>query len=293
MDISGGRVSNILIFYGVLVGLLAALFYSLGVELIAEWRSDPEFSHGFLIPLVSAYIIWAERKKISSALLARDLDKFNTGGLLLISMGLTILVFGRFIQHIFIQGIALVIVLSGIICFLYGYHVLRTVLFPIGYLLFMLPIPYAVNYFFANQLKFFVAESSSFLLNIARIPVLLEGNMLHLASISLEVVEACSGMQTMISFLAIGSLFAHIGYKSNIMRAVIFVTAIPLSILANILRVSAIGFISYYFNNDLAHDFHRYAWTLIVLTGVLGFAGVDMVLRHWMKRHFMRTLIYE
>lgn len=272
------------VYSGVLSGLIIALFYPLGIELVHEWRSDPEFSHGFLIPAVSVYIICIERRKILQALSNRNRGKFNTGGLLLLLSGLIIFVFGTFIQHIFIQGIALLMVLSGIIDFLLGFTILRALWFPIGYLFFMLPIPYAANRFFAHRLKFFVAESSGLLLSLAGIPVLLEKNMLHLASISLEIVEACSGMQTMISFLAIGSVFAYFGYRSNILRGVIIAAAIPLSVLANIFRVSTIGALSYYFNNDLAHDFHRYAWTLIVLIGVLGFAAIDVVLSRYMKR---------
>lgn len=276
--------------WAILLVLLKLLFYPLAIQLIKEWSADPEFSHGFLIPAISVYIIWVERKKISSALSNRDRDKFNVEGFLLLLTGLIIFVFGKFIQHIFIQGIALVTILSGITFFLVGLNMLRTVLFPIGYLLFMLPIPYAVNYFFANKLKFFVAESSGLLLSLAGIPVLLEKNMLHLASISLEVVEACSGMQTMISFLAIGSVFAYLGYRSNILRGVVIATAVPLSVLANILRISAIGVISYYFNNDLAHSFHHYAWTLIVLIGVLGFGTIDVAFRRYMKRHSIAGL---
>src|SRR3972149_571044 len=105
MSIFKKGLLNFWVYYGVLIGLIVALYYPLGNELVHEWRNDPEFSHGFLTPAVSAYIIWIERRRIVQALSNRVGDKFNAGGLLLLLSGLIVFVLGTFIQHIFIQGI--------------------------------------------------------------------------------------------------------------------------------------------------------------------------------------------
>lgn len=267
----------------VLLSLLYLLFSPLIIQLVHEWGNDPEFSHGFLIPIVSVYLIWINRKKIMSIESSPSNNELKAGSSALLIIGLIMFIFGAFVQHIFVEGIAMMIILSGIVFLLYRVEMLKMVLFPIGYLIFMLPIPHVVNLFFASQLKFFIAHSSAFLLSLAQIPVLLEGSTLHLPSISLEVVEACSGMQTMISFLAIGAVFAYLGYHSILLRTIIIIMAVPLALLANILRVSMIGAISYYFNNDFAHNFHRYAWTLIVFIGVLGFIAISKGIHRWME----------
>jgi exosortase len=267
----------------VLLSLLYWLFSPLIIQLVHEWRNDPEFSHGFLIPIVSAYLIWIKRKKIMSIESSPSNNELKAGSSALLIIGLIMFIFGAFVQHIFVEGIAMMTILSGIVFLLYGVELLKVVLFPIGYLIFMLPIPHVVNLFFASQLKFFIAHSSAFLLSLAQIPVLLEGSTLHLPSISLEVVEACSGMQTMISFLAIGAVFAYLGYHSILLRTIIIIMAVPLALLANILRVSMIGAISFYFNNSLAHNFHHYAWTLIVFIGVLGFIAISKGIHRWME----------
>ncbi|HEX9757363.1 MAG TPA: exosortase [Nitrospiria bacterium] len=259
--------------------LLIWLFYPLGGALFFEWRSDPEFSHGFLIPIVSVYLIWIHREKIASLLYEYENNKTSSLSVLYLFSGLSLFIWGKFLDQIFIEGIGMVTILLGIIYVLYGFTMLKALLFPISYLVFMLPIPYFINYFVANQLKFFIAGSSSFILGLAQIPVFLEGHVIHLSSLSLEIVEACSGMQTIISFLAISSVFAYLGYHSNYIRTLFILLAIPLAIAANILRISAIGFISYYFNNDIADGFHGYAWTFVILIGIVGFFAIDRVIK--------------
>lgn len=267
------------ILFGVLIVIFLFLFYPVARELINEWRSDPEFSHGFLIPFVSMYLIWSQREKVIA--LISDLEDVEFRKIILLIIGLLIFIIGRFLQHVFIEGIAMVVVLSGIILYLFGLKILKAVLFPICYLFFMLPIPYSINYFVANKMKFFIANSTKFLLNIGQIPVFLDGNTLNLTSISLEVVESCSGIQTIISFIAIGAVFAYLRYNSNFFRLIVVIMAIPFAILTNILRVSAIGAISYYFSNSLAHHFHGYAWIMIVFMGVLGYASIDRFIYRW------------
>jgi exosortase len=286
---SEGLSINTLISNGVIITLLLYLFYPLAVSLIQEWRRDPEFSHGFLIPLVSVYLVWMKRKDI--LLMSQPMTKISEGeGLILLICGLIVFVFSRFLQHMFIEGVALVIILLGIVLFLYGKKVMRTVQFPIIYLVFMLPIPYTFNYFIAQHLKFSIAKSAGFLLGIFQIPVFLDKNVLQLASISLEVVEACSGMQTTISFLAIGSLFAYLTYNSNVYRMVIVFLAIPMALIANIVRVSMIGILSHYFNNDVALKFHGYAWVLVVFTGIIGFALLRFCINLLIERNTHKVL---
>lgn len=267
--------------YGLLAIVLIWLFYPLTGSLFLEWRSDPEFSHGFLIPIVSVYLLWVQREKITSLFHEYGSSKLSIPSLLFLIGGLVLFICGKFVHQVFIEGIGMVAILLGVIFVLYGFEMLRALVFPVSYLVFMLPIPYFINYFVANHLKFFIAVSSSFILGLAQIPVFLEGNMIHLASISLEVVEACSGMQTIISFLAISSVFAYLGYHSNYFRTLIILLAIPLAIGANILRISTIGFLSYYVNNDVAHGFHGYAWTFVVFIGIVGFLVIDRVIHQW------------
>ena len=116
--ISASLLENPFILHPVLIGLLIWLFYPLMLELINEWYGDPEFSHGFIIPIVSAYLLWIQREKIVPKKSCWSTNQFSRGTPILLIGGLLLFAFGWFLQHVFVQGIALIVVLAGLVLFL-------------------------------------------------------------------------------------------------------------------------------------------------------------------------------
>lgn len=247
------------------------LFYPLFLDLIGTWWSDPEFSHGFLIPLISGYMIFQKRIRIKESIKAAELFdlKNSKSAFLFLIIGLFIYTIGRYVNDIMVEGISFIIVLWASILFIYGVEVFKLTGFPIGYLLFMIPLPARVLNFFSEPLKYMVAWISATIISSFNIPVFLEKEMINLPSVTLQVEEACSGIRTILAFSAIGLFFAHLFIRSSWFKAGIVILAVCIAVIINVARISAIGIIAYFFNNDAGLAIHRYGWTVTSFIGFL------------------------
>ena len=170
---------------GLVIFLYRDVFYGLG----SDWYNDPDYSHGFLVPFLSAYFIWErwddlKKKKIAPSLL----------GPVALCFGLACLVIGLVGAELYVQRFSLIIVLAGLVLLILGWRYLWILSFPIGFLIFMIPLPAIVVNTIAFPLQLFAAETATFCLFSLGIPVLREGNLIMLASTTLEVAEACSGL---------------------------------------------------------------------------------------------------
>ena len=170
------------------------------------------------------------------------------------------------------------IVLTGIVLFLLGWKHFEVLLFPITFLMFMIPIPSILLQKITFPMQLFASNVAEFSLWAMGVPVLREGNIIHLASTSLEVAEACSGIRSLISLLALGTVFAYFSKKLFWERAVLILSCFPIAILVNALRVSATGVLANYYGMSVAegffHGFSGYllflvAFALLLLLGLV------------------------
>jgi exosortase len=245
--------------------LLGALYGQTIYKMAREWFELEEMGHGIFVPFVAGYIVWQKREEI-----LRQPIKPNWWGIPLILWGFIQLLLGHLGADFFVERTALFASLAGVILTCCGTAVFRTLLFPLVILLFMIRLPLFIYSQITFPLQIFastVAEKTLMLLNI---PVLRDGNVLELANQRLSVVEACSGIRSLISLAFLSLIYAHFFDSKPWMRWVLLVAAVPIAILANAVRVTLTGIMSEY-NKEFAEGIYHTleGWVIFVVALVI------------------------
>ena len=149
--------------------------------------SDPNYGHGFLVPVFAAYILWRARSRMREVTI-----QSSNWGLPIMLSAIGLLILGTLGSEHFTARISLLFLLGGIVVFLFGWHVFRSVAFPIGYLVFMIPMPAIIYYQLTFPLQVLASRLGASGLVALGVPTVREGNLLILPNVTLEVVEACS-----------------------------------------------------------------------------------------------------
>jgi exosortase len=211
-------------------------------SLVKQWWSDPNYGHGFFVPVFAGYLLWSDRDRWSTQPFRPD----NFGlAVMLFAIGLRIL--GMLGAELFTARLSLVILISGMVLFLAGRHVLRLMAFPIAYLLFMIPLPAIVYNQLTLPLQLWASRLSATGLVALGIHTVREGNLLYLPNCTLNVVEACSGIRSLLSLLAVAVAYGYFAERSMWKRGVLAIASIPVAIATNGLRLVATGVLSYFF----------------------------------------------
>lgn len=235
--------------------LIIILYHRTFIWLISEWLTNPYYSHGFLIPPISAFIAWLHRKEV-------DAEGVNfKGASLILGFGLLLLISGFIYGVDFIAALSFIPVSIGLILHLYPTK-MKTMLFPILFLLFAIPLPIERFGFF---LQLFSAQASSFILNSFGLHVGRRGAQLSLENSSFFIGEPCSGMQTLISLLALAALLAYFMNCSLFKKLAIFLSGIPIAILSNTFRICSVIFVATFFTTNIAMGFHDLSSILLFL----------------------------
>jgi exosortase len=267
-DVSGARAPVPTLAWGrvlpVALGLsviLALLYWPILRDLGAQWWDDSNYNHGFLIPVFSAFLIWREKQRLATIPLVP-----TSFGLLVLLAGIALLLLGDIGAENFLMRSSLLVILAGLVLFLAGHGILRAVLFPLGYLLFMIPLPGVLFYAITFPLQRIAAAQAAWALDLVGVPVLLDGNIIHLSQISLGVTEACSGIRSLISLLAGAAAWAYLMLPAGWLSLLFVASAIPITILANAARVVATGLIGEWFGVEYASGFfHEFAgWVIYI-----------------------------
>ena len=235
------------------------LYWKTLYGMVMDWYVDENYSHGFLIPLISGYLLWQRKDVIKNVTLSPS----NTG-LPIVLMGLAVYLVGNVAGESFTMRISMLVVLMGTILFGYGITLFKTVSFPFFYLIFMIPLPYIFYDSIAFPLKLLVSKYSVGFLKIIGIPVLREGNVIQLVNTTLEVADACSGIRSIISLLALSMALAYFTQKGWIKKWILVLLAIPIAIFANSIRVIGTGILANRYGAGVAEGFfHEFAGLVI------------------------------
>ncbi|HZL85563.1 MAG TPA: exosortase A [Candidatus Krumholzibacteria bacterium] len=209
------------------------------VELGRDWWRDSNYSHGILIPPIVFFLVWRQRRQLAGLPL-----RPAWLGLVGIVGAAALLILGAAGAEVFTQRVSFVAMLLSSVLFLLGWRRLRRLWFPIAFLLLAIPLPYVLYYSLTAPMQAFAAKCAVLGLKIIGVPVMAQGNILHLpGDKTLEVVEACSGIRSLYTFLALGALMAYLMPIAFFGRAMVFLATIPLSIAANAFRLwsTAVG----------------------------------------------------
>ena len=249
---SGMVSKDSLLWFIPISGLLIILYWEIAPGLVLDWYNDPDYSHGFLVPFLSAFFIW-ERWD--------DLKKVEVQpsfwGIGLLGFGLLMLVIGLIGAELYTQRSSLVAVLAGLTLLVGGWRILWLLKLPLAFLIFMIPLPAIVVNTIAFPLQLFAAKTASFCLFSLGIPVLREGNLIALAGTTLEVAEACSGLRSLLSLLALGTVYGYFSQTVQWKKFALVLLSIPIAILANAVRVSGTGILAHYWGVEAAEGFYH------------------------------------
>ena len=263
---------------GWFAALIALCYWPVLVRLVAQWNNDEDMGHGFFVPILAAYIAWQKRAEFFA-----EPAKVNWLGLaLVIYAGLQLCV-ATLGAELFLARTAIVLSIIGCVLFLGGNRRLRVMAFPLFLLFFMVPIP-AILY---NQITFplqliasRVAESALMTIGI---PVLREGNVLELAGQKLSVVEACSGIRSLLTLSFLSLVYGYFFETKTWLRVVLFLATVPIAIVANASRVTVTGVIADS-RPELAHGLFHTAegfviWIVSITILALFHQTVDRIYR--------------
>ena len=234
----------------ILVSAFTAVYNHAIATLISDWSSDPNFSHGFLIPFVAVYMVWYKKEHLK----AIEKKPF-TPGIGIIVFGMLCFLAGTIGSELFVMRSSMIITIAGMVIYLFGIQTFKVVFIPILYLIIMIPIPAIIWNKLAFPLQLFAAHLSSAMVRFLGMPVLREGNILHLANTSLQVVDACSGIRSLTSLLALSGAFAFITPLGTFKKWILFFSAVPIAIIVNVMRLTITAVMATYIGPDAAQGF--------------------------------------
>jgi exosortase len=258
--------------------LLIACYGPLLAGLARQWATDPDMSHGFFVLPVVACVVWKRRAE-----LAAITPVTNGWGLAIALGGAAQMLLGTLAAQVFIARTALLVSLTGAVLFLGGARALKTLAFPIALLLFLFPIPAIVYAHITLPLQIFASASAETVLNGIGIPVLRDGNILELPHQRLSVVEACSGIRSLLSLSFLSLVYAYFFDQRVATRWVLLAATVPIGIVANAARVTLMGILSEY-RGDVAYGaFHLFeGWMLfaVALSLLVAVHQLCLIARH-------------
>lgn len=263
-----------------LAGLLFWLYTPTLTHLVGQWWHDPNFSHGFFVPLFSGFVIWQERSKLAR------LTLFSSWwGLLLLGFGLCVLVLGQMGAELFLSRLSLLIVLAGLTVFILGWSFFRAILFPWAFLLLMIPIPVIILNQITFPLQLLASRIASTILPWLGVPVLREGNIIVLPAMSLEVADACSGIRSLMSLAALAVIYGYLMERRIAVRILLAVASLPIAVAANSLRVVITGLLVQYWDPDKAQGFfHEFqGWLMFVASLLMLYLLHGLIRIFWLE----------
>ena len=262
----------------VLLAALTLLYFHVVPRMVGDWYTDENYSHGFLIPFISAYLLWTRKDELRAAAAEGVGSRWGLG---FVVFGLVTLVVGMAGAEFFLQRSSLIVLLVGGVWWLWGFKLVRVTLFPLLFLFFMIPLPYLIYDAVAFPLKLFAARVATASLTLVGIPVFREGNIIQLTGQTLEVADACSGIRSLVSLIALGVVYAYFTEEVTWKRVVLVVATVPIAVVANALRVTGTGFLTQYVSPRAAEGFfHTFSGWLVFVAAfaLLFFVGAALKL---------------
>jgi exosortase len=243
------------------------------IALVKNWGSDDDMGHGYFVPAIAAYIAWQKKDEILK-LKAEP----NWWGLAIVFYGAIQLYIGTLGAELFLSRTAIVITIIGMVLFLGGTKILKELAFPLFLLFLMIPIPAIIYNKITFPLQIFASEAADVALSAIGIPVLREGNILYLPSQPLNVVEACSGIRSLLTLTFLSLVYGYFFEKRTWVRVALFCSTIPIAIIANSGRVTLTGILSEIKPEYAEGFFHEFSGWLIFMFALTIMVGVHQAI---------------
>jgi exosortase len=243
----------------------AVLFYPVVPPMVETWISHSDNSHALLVPLISLYFFWQKREEIRSIPLSSSMWGWMILG---VSLAVYLVSFAGGIA--FLARMMMVSSLLGLLWCCLGTQMVRSLAFPLAFLVFMVPVPDSVLGMVSYPLQLMASKISVDLITLCSIPVYREGNMLFFLQTRLEVAEACSGIRSIMSLTMLSVIFAYLLQSGRWQKIVLVISALPIALLANIVRVTGTGILAHFFGDQVAQGFlHDFSGMAVFASGMV------------------------
>jgi exosortase len=274
-DSNSGKLYTITVLAILLLACFMWSYWTTLEAMAGKWWNDPQYSQGYLVPIFSLFILYLRRDKIKGVV-----PKVDLSGLFLILAGVAVHVICGYINFDWADGMSVLLVIAGAFWMLGGWAFIRWAWPAILFLIFMIPLPYSVETGLAYPLQRIATLGSVFLLQTAGFPAVAEGNVIYLTQSRIGVIEACSGLSMLLIFFALATAMVILYQPPMLDRIALIVSAIPIAIIVNVLRITATGIAQEIFGVEAAEKiFHDWAGWLMMPVA-LGLLALEL----WLLR---------
>jgi exosortase len=254
--------------YAILFSLIVTFSSTIYKLATMGWK-DADYTHAYFILPISLWLIW----KMREALIKTELT--SKAGLALFAAALFMYLFAKFNDFMFLDAISFVVMMWAIFRVRFTQASVRKIIFPLAYLLFMVPPPALAIDMMTLPLRKISTYGSYLLLKLAHLPVAVHGAILKVGEHELFIADACSGFRSIVTLLALGAIYAYSQDTSLKKKWIIFLSVLPLGIMGNIFRITLTGTISHFIGAKFAEGFfHSFSGAVLFVFTVLGLIGV-------------------
>lgn len=269
-----------------LVGFAFALLACFGglSDLVTRWHKQEEYSHGYFIPLISLWLLWRRRQAM-----IESRGQPSAWGLLALAAGAAMLVLGELSAIMILVQLAFLVFLGGLVLCYGGTSLLRLTLLPIAILLFAIPMPYFIESQLTWRLQLVSSKLGVLLLRGLDYSVYLEGNVIDLGKYKLQVIEACSGLRYLYPLLSVAFLMAYMYPAALRWRALVLLSAVPITVLTNSLRIAIVGVLVERWGTGMAEGFLHYfeGWIIFIACQVILMGEIMLIERYTLRRSIL------
>jgi exosortase len=227
--------------------LLAAVYASTFRWMMRVWWWDAYAAHGVFVPFFSAHFLWVDRAGLRASAEGGD-----RRGWVLVGLGLAMLAGGWWQTSLLLQGLSSVVTVAGLVVAIFGPRCLRRGLFAIAFLVFMVPLPRWIVAAVTAELQLFAAIFAGAALSLLDVPFYRHGVMIELPALSIEVAEICNGLRFLTALVVLTVALAQMSQRTTRRKVVLALSAIPIAIAANAVRVAAVVMAAHYIGPEAA-----------------------------------------
>lgn len=273
--------------------LLGCLLWSLWpalAEMAERWSSEPRYAHGYFVPLFSLALLWMRRGRLDGVKPSQSI-----WGLVFVGLGAMVQLVGGYFRIGTLDGLSLLAYLSGIALLLGGWPILDWAWPSIAFLAFMIPLPFRVENALGPQLQTIATTASTYLLQTLGFMAFAEGNVIQLNEARIGVVEACSGLSMLITFVGLSTAAALVVKRPLLDKIVLVVSSIPVALLANIVRITVTGILHEMVGGHAASTFYHdlAGWLMIPFALTLYWCEIWVLSHLLIETKYAAPVLFE